>query len=133
MDFLGIGLPELVVILVLALIVVGPKRLPEAAGQIARAIREIRRYSASVTQEMSEVVKEIETEYTGLKGELKEAGQEMRHGVEAMGRELAGAGEEARRGLTEGSGGEAQAGAPADAPPRDDAAGPTAPQSAEEH
>jgi Tat protein translocase TatB subunit len=133
MDFLGIGLPELVVILVLALIVVGPKRLPEAAAQIARAIREVRRYSAGMTQEFTEIVKEIETEYTGLKGELKEAGREMRRGVEAVSGELTGAAEEARQGLTEAARGEMQADVPVDTSPRDDAAKPPAPQSGEEH
>jgi len=129
MDFLGIGLPEMVVILVLALIVVGPKRLPEAAAQIARAIREVRRYSAGVTQELTEMAKEIETEYTGLKGELKEAGREMRRGVEAAGQELTGAAAEASQGLTEASAGETQAGAASG----DDAASPATPQGGEEH
>jgi len=129
MDFLGIGLPEMVVIIVLALIVVGPKRLPETAAQIARAIREVRRYSAGVTQELSEMAKEIETEYTGLKGELKEAGREMRRGVEAAGQELTGAAAEASQGLTEASAGETQAGAASG----DDAAELTTPQGGEEH
>ena len=128
MDFLGIGLPEMVVILGLALIVLGPKRLPEAAAQIARAIREVRRYSSGVTQELNEMAKELETEYTGLKGELKEAGREMRRGVEAAGRELTGAAAEARRGLKGPSGGETRAGAAS----KDDAAEPAAPQGGEE-
>ena len=38
----GIGMPELVVIMVVALIVLGPKRLPEAAKGLGRALREFR-------------------------------------------------------------------------------------------
>lgn len=39
----GLGLPELLVILVLALLVVGPKRLPQAGASIGKAIGEMRR------------------------------------------------------------------------------------------
>lgn len=38
----GLGLPELLVILVLALLVVGPKRLPQAGASIGKAIGEMR-------------------------------------------------------------------------------------------
>jgi Tat protein translocase TatB subunit len=40
---IGGGLQELLVILVVALLVVGPKRLPEVARALARAMRELRR------------------------------------------------------------------------------------------
>lgn len=47
----GIGMPELVVILVVALIVLGPKRLPEVARSIGRAVGEFRRQSTEVMDE----------------------------------------------------------------------------------
>jgi Tat protein translocase TatB subunit len=47
----GIGMPELVVILVVALIVLGPKRLPEVARSIGRAVAEFRRQSNEVMEE----------------------------------------------------------------------------------
>lgn len=50
---LGIGAPELVVLVVLALIIFGPERLPEIAGQVAKAIRDFRRMSADVTSEFN--------------------------------------------------------------------------------
>jgi Sec-independent protein translocase protein TatA len=40
MQLIGIGIPELLVILVLTVIVVGPDRLPEVAAQLARWIRQ---------------------------------------------------------------------------------------------
>ena len=104
MDFLGIGLPELAVILALALIVVGPKRLPEAAAQIARAIKEVRRYSAGMTRELGEMVKDLEQEYEGLKGELKETGAELRRRVETVTGEIAGAAEDVHQKLQEATG-----------------------------
>ena len=42
---LGIGLPELLMILVLGLLVLGPKRLPEVARMVGRAYGQLRRAS----------------------------------------------------------------------------------------
>lgn len=42
---LGIGLPEVLVILVLALLVLGPQRLPEVARMLGRIYGQIRRAS----------------------------------------------------------------------------------------
>jgi sec-independent protein translocase protein TatA len=47
----GIGMPELVVILVVALIVLGPKRLPEVARQLGKAMAEFRRQSSDLLEE----------------------------------------------------------------------------------
>ena len=41
----GIGFPELIVILVLALVIIGPKKLPELGRSIGRGIAELRRMS----------------------------------------------------------------------------------------
>jgi Tat protein translocase TatB subunit len=48
----GIGMPELVVILVVALLVLGPKRLPEVARSIGRAVGEFRRQSTEVMEDL---------------------------------------------------------------------------------
>ena len=50
----GIGMPELVVIMVVALIVLGPKRLPEAAKGLGRALREFRHAPSSLTEEIND-------------------------------------------------------------------------------
>jgi len=57
MDFLGIGLPELLVILIITLIVVGPQRLPQMAAQLARLIREFRRHTANLSREFTGVLR----------------------------------------------------------------------------
>ena len=49
---LGIGTPELLVILVVALIVLGPERLPEIARALGRAMAELRRATAGLTDEL---------------------------------------------------------------------------------
>lgn len=39
MNFFGIGLPEMVVILVVALLIFGPKKLPEIGRSLGKALR----------------------------------------------------------------------------------------------
>lgn len=47
----GIGPQEIILILVAALIIFGPQRLPEIAGQIGKTIRDVRRMSDDLTGE----------------------------------------------------------------------------------
>jgi sec-independent protein translocase protein TatA len=47
----GIGMPELVVIMVIALIVLGPKRLPEVARSLGKAMAEFRRQSSEIMED----------------------------------------------------------------------------------
>jgi sec-independent protein translocase protein TatB len=47
----GIGMPELLVILVVALVVLGPKRLPEVARSIGKALGEFRRQSSEIVDD----------------------------------------------------------------------------------
>jgi Tat protein translocase TatB subunit len=48
----GIGMPELVVILVVALVVLGPKRLPEVARSIGKALSELRRQTSDIVEDL---------------------------------------------------------------------------------
>jgi sec-independent protein translocase protein TatA len=50
-DLFGIGLGELFLILVLALIVLGPERLPEVARQLGRTLAQLRREADQLTAE----------------------------------------------------------------------------------
>jgi Tat protein translocase TatB subunit len=47
----GIGMPELLVILVVALVVLGPNRLPELARTLGKAMAEFRRQSTDIMDE----------------------------------------------------------------------------------
>ena len=44
----GIGMPELLVILVVALVVLGPNRLPELAKTLGKAMAEFRRQTTDI-------------------------------------------------------------------------------------
>jgi sec-independent protein translocase protein TatA len=65
----GLGLPELIVIFVIALVVFGPKKLPDLGKSIGRAMAEFKKaqqdFQDSVQAEMKEVEKTTDLE--GLK------------------------------------------------------------------
>src|SRR3989304_7604193 len=85
MDFLGIGLPEIILILLIAVIVVCPKRLPEFPGQLARVIRQLRGYATDVTSQMRAELDELTREYEQVRKEL----QEFRESATKEGRSVA--------------------------------------------
>ena len=53
---MSLGPAEILVVLVLALIVFGPKRLPEVGRQVGGALRELRKVQSSVEQEIRSVL-----------------------------------------------------------------------------
>jgi sec-independent protein translocase protein TatB len=75
MNFVGIGPQELIVILVVALIFVGPQRLPKLAADLARMIREVRQYTGGIAAEFNEAIKEFEKDTEPERTQWKEIGQ----------------------------------------------------------
>lgn len=63
--FSNIGLPELILILVIALVIFGPGKLPEIGRSLGRAIREFRRSTQEAVEDLAEAALEREE-----KGEL---------------------------------------------------------------
>ncbi len=53
MDFLGIGPMELLVILVVAMIFLGPQRIVQVAAQLGKTVREFRKASSQLTDEIT--------------------------------------------------------------------------------
>jgi Tat protein translocase TatB subunit len=51
--FSGIGLWEVVIVIVVILIVLGPQRLPEMARKLGQAVRTLRKTSSDLTTAMS--------------------------------------------------------------------------------
>ncbi|MFC1942116.1 Sec-independent protein translocase protein TatB [Chloroflexota bacterium] len=62
MGFSGIGAFEILVILVIAFLVLGPKRLPEVARKLGQAVRTIKKASSDLTTTLS---RELEVKEKG--------------------------------------------------------------------
>lgn len=53
----GIGVPELIVIAIVALFVVGPKKLPDLAKSLGKGLQEFKKASEGVTESVKETLK----------------------------------------------------------------------------
>ena len=60
MNVFGIGLPEMALILVLALLVFGPKKLPEIGRSLGKAIRGFQEASKEFESEFKRQAEELE-------------------------------------------------------------------------
>lgn len=56
----GIGMPELLLILGLALIVLGPKKLPELARALGKGLSEFRRATDELKDEFRQMERDVE-------------------------------------------------------------------------
>ena len=54
----GIGMQELIIIAIIALIIVGPKKLPDLAKSLGKGFSEFRRAADDVTNDIKETMKE---------------------------------------------------------------------------
>ena len=66
---MNLGFSEMLFIFLLALIVVGPRRLPELARQFGRIMAEIKRASNDFQAQVQEEVRQLEIEETAKKFE----------------------------------------------------------------
>lgn len=77
MEFLGIGYQEVLLVLALLLIVVGPQRMPEVAYQIGRAVREMQKYARAVRDEFREEFDYLDAQARELRGEVNAASRDL--------------------------------------------------------
>lgn len=68
-----IGMPELVVILVIALIIFGPRKLPELGRSLGRSLNEFKRASNELRNSLEEEVRVEEQRETQRKAEAAAA------------------------------------------------------------
>jgi len=78
----GIGMPELIVIAIVALLVVGPKMLPNLAKSLGRGLSEFRRASEGVTESIKDTMKadDIAKEGEDLKKEAEDFKDSLLYG-----------------------------------------------------
>jgi Tat protein translocase TatB subunit len=101
MGFLGIGLPELALIFAIAVIVLGPERIPGVAVQLARALKFIRGYATDATAQLRSEFAELTKEYEEVRKELQEFRKSVARDVTSVTSEVASVGKETRAALDE--------------------------------
>ncbi|MBM3140700.1 MAG: twin-arginine translocase TatA/TatE family subunit [Chloroflexi bacterium] len=91
MNIFGVGAGEALLVLVIALIVVGPGRFPEIARQAGRWYRLARRYTSEVMTDVRAAVDELEQEVTRPEDDLRsirEIGTELSSDLSTTSAEL---------------------------------------------
>lgn len=71
MNIFGIGLPEMMLILVVALLIFGPKKLPEIGKSLGKAIRGFQQASKEFESEFQREAQQIE-ESVQMKAQLED-------------------------------------------------------------
>ena len=72
----GIGMPEMLLILAVALIVIGPKKLPDLAKSLGRGLAEFRKATSEIKESLElddTELKDIKTTFDDMRNEVKEA------------------------------------------------------------
>lgn len=64
----GIGMPELIIIFVIALIIIGPKKLPDLARALGKGMAEFRKATSEIKANL-----DIEDELRGMEEELADS------------------------------------------------------------
>jgi len=73
----GIGMPEMIVILALALIIIGPKKLPDIAKALGRAFNEFKNATNDFKESMG-----IDNELRGVKNAFDEMNREIKETID---------------------------------------------------
>ena len=64
MNIFGVGLPEMAVIAAIALIIFGPKRLPELGKKLGKTIKGLQTASSEFEKEVQKAISETDLEET---------------------------------------------------------------------
>ena len=92
MEILGVGPAEMLLILVIALIVFGPGRLPEIGAALGRAVSDFRRASRELTADLQgsveEARSELEETLSSTQVELQETAEAVQQEARAISKEV---------------------------------------------
>lgn len=69
----NLGFPEIVLIVIIALVVFGPKKLPELSRTLGKALAEFRKASGDLRMAMEEEMRELERHTKELEHKVEEA------------------------------------------------------------
>jgi TatA/E family protein of Tat protein translocase len=73
----GIGMPEMLLILAIALIVIGPKKLPDLAKSLGRAMREFKRATSDFKETLA-----VDEDFSEVKQAFDDIGTDIKDGVD---------------------------------------------------
>ena len=88
MQMFGVGILELMVILILTVLVVGPDRMPQVAADLAKWIRQTRAYARHLMGDFNSVVSELEKEAGASREDWKEIASVVTRHTGSVGQEL---------------------------------------------
>lgn len=88
MNFLGIGAMEFFVILIAALLIFGPGRLPELMGDAGRMLRDFRRATRDLTGDFEESYRDVRQTYEEIETDMKRTARELREESEQIARSV---------------------------------------------
>lgn len=88
MQMFGVGALELLVVLILAVLVVGPDRLPQVAADLGRWIRQTRAYAKHLMGDFNEVMSELRQEAEVSQEDWKEIASVVSRHTGSVGHEL---------------------------------------------
>jgi len=73
----GIGMPEMILILAIALIVIGPKKLPDLAKSLGRAMNEFKKATREIKEsiDLEGDLKDVKQSFDDLNKDVKDAVQ----------------------------------------------------------
>ena len=101
MEIFGIGVLEVMAVMLLMAIVFGPHRLPEIAKQAGRAVRELREYARDFRDEYLTDFEEVREEYLEVRYELEQTDSEFRQEMKELDEDLRSTVREAEKDATE--------------------------------
>jgi sec-independent protein translocase protein TatB len=91
MSFFGMGAWEITIILIAALVIFGPDRLPEMAGKIGKQIRDLRQMSSDLTGEfertagVQELKRSVQGELSGMKSQVNSVTSSVKKDLDKAG------------------------------------------------
>jgi TatA/E family protein of Tat protein translocase len=88
MGFLGIGAMEAVVILVIALIIFGPGRLPEIMSEAGRTLRDFRRATRELTGDFQDSITEVRQTYDDLEKDMRQTARDLKRDTESIAKDV---------------------------------------------